>query len=160
MRARRLGTAAALTTVLLGGTGAAAQVLGPSAPTDIVEVMLETNSPACTNAGTKFDTRLMPDGTEAPFVIPAGQVLVVTEIDILGFGAAPGAGVQTRIFRGVGMEVNIAAIRESIADGTGRAFHIYDFDPGIVVASGGEVCTNNNLNITTTGRLRGYLATP
>ena len=78
-------------------------------------------SPACTNAGTKFDTRLMPDGTEAPFVIPARRVLVVTEIDILGFGAAPGAGVQTRIFRGVGMEVNIAAIRESIADGLAAA---------------------------------------
>jgi hypothetical protein len=68
--------------------------------------------------------------------------------------------VQTRIFRGIGLSVNLAAIRESIADGTGRIFHVYEFEPGLVVEAGGEVCTNNNLNITTTGVLRGYLATP
>jgi hypothetical protein len=108
----------------------------------------------------KFDTRLLPDGTEAPFEIPAGQVLVVTAIELLGFGAAPGSGVQTRIFRGVGLTVNHAAIRESVADASGRIFQIYEFNPGLVVQSGGEVCTNNNLNIVTTGFLRGYLATP
>lgn len=161
MRARWLGTAVVLASAaLLGGTEATAQALGPQAAADIVELVLETNSAACTNTGTKFDTRLMPDGTSIPFDIPAGQVLVVTEIELLGFGAAPGSGLQTRIFRGIGLAVNLAAIRESIADGTGRAFHFFEFNPGIVVASGGEVCTNNNLNITTTGRLRGYFATP
>jgi hypothetical protein len=54
--------------------------------------------------------------------------------------------------------VNSPAIRESQADSNGRIFHIYEFDPGMIVPAGGEVCTNNNLGLTTTGRLRGYLA--
>jgi hypothetical protein len=145
--------------ILLAATPfAGAQGLGPATPADVVDVVVETDSGSCANVGTKFDTRLLADGSEAPFVIPAGQVLVVSQIELLGFGAAPGDGVQTRIFRGVGFNVNLAAVRESIADGSGRVFQIYQFEPGLVVASGGEVCTNNNLNITTTGFLRGYLA--
>lgn len=123
-----------------------------------MDVALDLGSVACTNAGTKFDKRLQADGSEVPFEIPEKQVLVITAIEILGFGASPGALVQTRIFRGVGLTVNNVAIRESAADAGGRIFHIYQFDPGLVVASGGEVCTNNNVGITTTGNLRGYLS--
>jgi hypothetical protein len=147
--------------VWLAATSSAnAQLLGPASVADIVDVEINIASATCANVGAKFDTRLNPDGTQTPFDIPAGRVLVVTSIDILGFGATPGEGVQTRIFRGVGLTVNVPAIRESTADASGRIFHIYEFDPGLVVASGGEVCTNNNLNITTTGMLHGYLATP
>ncbi len=145
---------------LLGAPAVEAQALGPASAADVVDVQQETDSAACTNVGTKFDTRLLADGSEAPFEIPEGQLLVVRQIELLGFGAAPAAGVQTRIFRGIGFRVNLAAIRESIADGTGRIFHIYEFEPGLVVEAGGEVCTNNNLNITTTGVMRGYLTTP
>jgi hypothetical protein len=142
---------------VLAASAARAQI-GARKPSEVVDVDLQLGSAACTNVGTKFDTRLASDGSEVPFAIPEKQVLVVTTIEILGFGATPGASVQTRIFRGVGLQVNNVAIRESSADAGGRIFHIYQFDPGMIVASGGEVCTNNNLGITTTGRLRGYLA--
>ena len=132
--------------------------IGPRKASEVVDVDLTLGSAACANTGTKFDRLLAPDGSEAEFTIPAKRVLVVTAIDLLGIGAAPGALVQTRIFRGVGLSVNVAAIRESAADASGRIFHTYQFDPGIVVASGGEVCTNNNLGITTTGKLHGFLA--
>jgi hypothetical protein len=156
---KRMGIGALGAGLLLASAPVAtAQALGPASAAAIVDVQQDTDSGNCVNVGMKFDTRLLADGGEAPFEIPAGQVLVVRQIELLGFGAAPGDGVQTRIFRGVGFRVNLAAIRESIADGSGRIFQIYQFDPGLVVASGGEVCTNNNLNITTTGILRGYLA--
>ena len=131
---------------------------GPRRASEIVDVEQGLGSDNCTNVGRKFDTLLAPDGTESPFAIPEKRVLVITGIQILGFGAGAGQNVQTRIFRGVGATVNSVAIQESRADAEGRILHRYEFTPGVVVASGGEVCTNNNLGITTTGQLRGYLA--
>lgn len=151
------GLIAPVVMAALWAASAAHADIGPRKPSEVVDVDLTLTSASCTNVGTKFDTQLGPDGSEVPFAIPAKRVLVVTTIELLGFGANPGANVQTRIFRGVGLTVNGAAIRESTADAGGRIFHIYQFDPGLVVASGGEVCTNNNLGITTTGRLRGFL---
>lgn len=156
----RLGRPIALLMIaaaLLASWAAHAQTLGPQKPSQVVDVALELGAADCTNVGKKFDTLLGADGSQKAFAIPQGQVLVVTAIELLGFGANPGAQVQTRIFRGVGQTVNNVAIRESVADPSGRIFQIYEFSPGMVVASGGEVCTNNNLNITVSGRLRGYL---
>jgi hypothetical protein len=149
----------ALTALAMVFTASAtqAQNLGTIKPSQVVTLELNLSSANCTNTGVKFDTLLASDGTERPFVIPAGQVLVITGIDLLGFGASSGALVQTRIFRGIGLDVNLVAIRESSANSSGRIFHTYEFSPGVVVASGGEVCTNNNTNITTTGSLRGFL---
>ena len=152
------GRLATIVLALLWTAGAAGADIGPRKPSEVVDVELTLGSAACTNVGRKFDSLLAPDGSETDFAIPAKRVLVVTAIELLGFGAPAGAGVQTRIFRGVGLSVNNVAIRESVADASGRIFHTYEFDPGVVVASGGEVCTNNNLDITTTGRLRGFFA--
>jgi hypothetical protein len=158
-RSRSTGSLIALTalTMVLTASATHAQSLGTIRPSQVVTLDLNLGSANCANTGKKFDTLLASDGTEAPFVIPSGQVLVITGIDLLGFGASPGALIQTRIFRGIGFDVNEVAIRESIADSNGRIFHTYQFTPGVVVASGGEVCTNNNANITTTGSLRGFL---
>jgi hypothetical protein len=156
VRVDRAGRLASIVLMLLWAVAAGADI-GPKKPSEVVDVALTLGSGACTNTGTKFDTVLAPDGSQTAFTIPEKRVLVVTAIELLGFGATPGALVQTRIFRGVGLSVNGVAIRESAADAGGRIFHTYQFDPGVVVASGGEVCTNNNLGITTTGTLRGYL---
>ena len=128
---------------------------------NFVEVALHSGSADCVNTGRKFDTLLLPDGMEVDFEIPAEHVLVVTEIELLVFGADPGDGVQTRIFRGIGQSVNLAARRESTASADGRIFEFYEFNPGIIVAGGGEICTNNsslNGSTSVSGHLRGYLA--
>jgi hypothetical protein len=131
-----------------------------SRPSDVVDLDATLLSDGCTNppGARTFDTRLLPDGTEEEFEIPPGQVLVVTAVEILGFGASSGANIQTRLFRTVGLQAHNAAIRESFASSSGRIFHIYEFSPGLVVASGGQVCTNSNdPGVTLTGRLRGFL---
>jgi hypothetical protein len=140
------------------------RAIAPAKPSDVVDVELRLfagDNCSLPVFGGKFDTRLQPNGSQAAFTIPPGRVLVVTAIELLGFGASPGTLVQTRIFRGAGSVANHVAIRESHADAGGRIFHIYEFDPGLVVASGGEVCTNHNLfDFTTVGYLRGFLAPP
>lgn len=153
----RASAAAIVWVGLLAALHSPVLALEPTTPDQIVTVAQDLGSSNCTNTGRKFDTLLAPDGTATPFSIPAGQVLVVTAVELLGFGATPGLNIQTRIFRGIGLTVNLAAIRESLADVNGRIFHIYQLSPGVVVASGGEVCANNNSNLTTTGKLRGYL---
>ena len=124
----------------------------------IVEVEAGLTSNTCGNPpqAQRFDTALLPDGTSVEFVIPENHVLIVTEVEVLGFGGSAGDEVQTRLFRGDGVRAKSVARRESISP-NGRIFHIYDFNPGIVVPAGGEVCMNNNLGLTLTGFLRGYL---
>lgn len=134
--------------------------LGGSAvsPGQFISVLMSPFADDCTNTGSRFDTLQNPDGTEVPFEIPEGQVLVVTDIEILGFDATPGDNVQTRVFTGIGLAVNNVSRRESVASAEGRLFDIFAFNPGIVVPSGGEICINNSGGATNSGRLRGYLA--
>lgn len=54
--------------------------LGPSKPSDLVT--LRSSGAKCNPSSWKaLDTKVKPDGTLSPFVIPAGQVLVVTSVD-------------------------------------------------------------------------------
>lgn len=56
------------------------QVLAPSKPSDLVT--LRSNGAKCApSPWLALNTRVNPDGTLSPFVIPAGQVLVVTSVD-------------------------------------------------------------------------------
>lgn len=138
----------------------AVAALGGSSPSpgQFVSLSMSPFADDCTNVGKKFDTLLNADGTSEPFEIPAGMVLVINDVEILGFGITPGEQVQTRIFTGVGLNVNSVARLETEADADGRTFDIFSFTPGVVVASGGEVCVNNSENATNSGNLRGYLA--
>ncbi len=115
---------------------------------------------ACAPLGglsANFNTIINPDGTTAAFVIPAGTVLVVTAADVLGFGVAPGAGIQTRLWLGT-TDIVEFAIRESDANASGRIFHRYEFPTGVEVASSGRVCVNaNDFNLEFSGYLYGYL---
>ena len=104
-----------------------------------------------------FDTILASDGTRSAFSIPAGKVLVITAVDLLGFGVAGNAGIQTRLWRGQ-HSIEIFSIRESLATSAGRIFHRYVFPSGVEVANSGKVCTNANDNdLVTSGFLYGYL---
>jgi hypothetical protein len=115
---------------------------------------------ACPGFGTSinFNTVLNSDGSTAAFTIPAGTVLVVTAVDILGFDAAAGTNEQTRLFRGINPNLAEFSIRESFANTAGRIFHRYEFPAGVEVASPGIVCANANDNdLVLSGYLYGYL---
>lgn len=126
--------------------------------TQIVTLRADISSVgACPGFGGKsgnFNSLLASDGSSAAFTIPPGTVLVVTAVDLLGFDAAPNAGIQTRLFRG-GTEFSI---RESNAGADGRIFHRYEFPSGVEVASPLSVCANaNDNNLVFSGFLYGFL---
>jgi len=115
---------------------------------------------ACPGFGTSlnFNTVLNSDGSTGAFTIPAGTVLVVTAVDILGFDATPGTNEQTRLFRGINPNLAEFSIRESFANTAGRILHRYEFPAGVEVASSGIVCANANDNsLVLSGFLYGYL---
>ena len=91
VRARRrmgLGTASALLAGLLVPSAAHAGLLGPSRPSQLVSLIA---SAACANGGMKLNTQVNSDATTAAFTIPAGMVLVLTDIEWDGFNLSPGA---------------------------------------------------------------------
>jgi len=117
---------------------------------------------ACSPLGgqsANFNVLVGPDGSETVFTIPSGSVLVITAVDVLGFDAAPGAGIQTRLFRGVlGTGFSVFSLRESVAGPDGRIFHRYEFPSGVEVASAGLVCANSNNNdLVMSGFLYGFV---
>jgi hypothetical protein len=89
--------------------------------------------------------------------IPTKAALVVTNIEVLGFGGVAGDNNQVRIFTGVDPALNVVARREQFFNADGRVFYVMEFDPGVVVPSGAVVCMNNSDAATLTGTLRGYL---
>jgi hypothetical protein len=138
--------------------------LGPKDTSQLVDVQANVGSGPCPGgAGFKFDQLLRPDGSKAPFVIPAGKLLVITGIEIVGFSFAPGDTAQTRVSRHFGPQGipnNLIARRESTANAEGRIFHVYEFAPGVAVASDVSVCVDSNLIRSVPpidAILRGYL---
>jgi len=148
--------------VVVGASFAHAGVLAPKRASDVVRVSGDLGSGDCSphlGAGRQFDTVLRPDGTTEPLEVPKKRVLVVTDVEILGFGGTPGDNNQVRLF--VGNPTNglqLVSIREQRFDADGRVFYVMSFDPGVVVPSGGLICTNNSDNVTLTGTLTGYFA--
>jgi hypothetical protein len=117
----------------------------------------EGNCPSFGGKVANFNVAFNADGSTAPFTVPAGSSLVITAVEILGFSGVPNGPVQTRLFR-VGAGVQEFSIRESIADGTGRIFHRYEFPSGVEIASSTRVCSNaNDFNLVMTGYLYGYV---
>src|ERR1051325_10382913 len=132
MKVRNTATLTALAAmVLIAGVPAeAADMLGPKDASQIVHVLANVASNSCpgrpsTAGGFQFDQLLGPDGSRGAFEIPAGKVLVITSIEILGFFFTPGDTVQTRVFRMFGPQGipnNPIAVRESTANAQGRIF--------------------------------------
>jgi hypothetical protein len=149
---------------LLAAPASLALAFGPRTPSQIVDVSLGVRNrrqPACRENDQIFDKVLRPDGSEAPFSIPDGQVLVITAIELRGFARNPGEVVTTFIHRDFGDHGNHVATRISRADFGHHYFHIYQFNPGVVVASGGRVCVefgDSESSDSLTGHLRGFLA--
>lgn len=87
--------------------------IAPSKPNDTV-VLTATGVPCGFANGVTFATRLLPDGTSAPFVLPAGQALMITGVDYVT-GNSPGGGVPTG--ERIGFRLTTVASTFIIAEG-------------------------------------------
>jgi len=88
--------------VLLGlaSTPATAAALAPSKPSQLVDVQANGSCPF-TFTTDLFNTLVKGDGTTAPFSIPAGEVLVITDLTVYANGKTPGDTIQQEKPRGV-----------------------------------------------------------
>jgi hypothetical protein len=76
---------------LLSAAPSVAGALAPAKASDLVVAVTKDQVATCTGGGRPFDTRILPDGSEEPFVIPEKRVLVITSLD-WNLGSSPGAG--------------------------------------------------------------------
>jgi hypothetical protein len=146
--------------VVVGASFAHAGVLAPKRASDVVRVSGDISSGDCSpylGFGRQFDTVLHPDGTSEPLEVPKKRALVVTNVEILGFGGSTGTNDQVRLFIGTPTNgLQLVSRREQRFDADGRVFYVLSFEPGLVVPSGGLICMNDSSNVTLAGTLTGY----
>jgi hypothetical protein len=148
--------------ILLVSTAATAGTLAPRRASDLVVVeapLFADCAPQLGGSSAIFNTEVRPDGTTAPLSLPPNRALVVTYVELLGFGGTPGDNNQVRLWRGTdatGLE--IFSQREAYFNADGRTTFEISFPTGVVIPAAGKVCVNDSDNVTYTGRLHGYLA--
>ena len=97
---RRHVLSVALVVLSLASTPATA-ALAPSKASQLVDVLALGNCmPALGLTTDLFNTLVKGDGTTAPFSIPAGQVLVITDLTVIADGRTPGNTVQVQVVAG------------------------------------------------------------
>ncbi len=147
-----------VTIIMLGGlvSGAQAGPLVPTKPSQVVT--LATSGLACPplGGGQVFDVRVGSDGSETPFSIPEGQVLVITGID-WSILLPASAGETVVAFLRTPPSPSAAPIvwrDAALADADGRAGGSA-LIPNVVVKPGVPVCLFPGGAI---GNLHGFLA--
>jgi hypothetical protein len=148
---------AALTVALLDPAGALAGALAPAKASDLVVVYTKELVGTCPNGGRVFDTRVLPDGTEAPFVIPPKRVLVITSLEYSfqsnadpNWNATPllslqnGPSIQP-ILRGFG-------VTDALGSGSGQVL----VPAGVAVRAGPMICISAGEGAS--GVLQGFFA--
>lgn len=136
--------------------GAMAGVLAPTKASQSVVLRTSGVSAPC-GGGTLnavIDTRIMPDGSTAPFTIPLGQVLVV---DGLSWAASSGTADRLiGILIDIGGDLPNAPWNDSaISDSLGDAGHDV-FVPNIPIKSGATPCLHTGGTLTR-GIVHGFL---
>ena len=145
---------------VLFATYAAAAPLGPAKPSQVV--LLRQNFLDFIECGASgaapFDRQIMPDGSDVAFQIPAGQVLVATEMTvyIAGFSSISSFVLLELGFEQGSGPLNAVAYAGFPTDASGNAFGAQQFSPGVIFKSGKSVCAlpdGANVHLT----LLGYL---
>jgi hypothetical protein len=138
----------------------AAGPLAPTRPSEIVTLAASFEPPGCPGggAGARLDTRVTPEGTYVPLVVPPKRVLVLTEVRWLvdttpdvDVAAVLRPGPETGGFVGV-------ILPSGHSNASGRASGEAKFDPGIVLGSPDDFCIRllpNGGSLTTPGNLSG-----
>jgi hypothetical protein len=161
---RRHALSVALVLLGLASTRATAAALAPSKPSQLVDVEALG---LCTPLGLTtdlFDTLVKGDGTKAPFSIPAGEVLVITDITVVADGRTPGHTIQGQVVAGTTAASQSFIFAENVTAGpSGGVTLSATFPTGIVVKSGTSICpiasdlTGVSTNIAASGSLHGFL---
>lgn len=149
----------ALATLVAGS--AHAGVLGPTKPSQLVNVL------ASANTGTvcgypAFDTQVAADGTRKPFDIPPGQVLVVTGFE---WDSEVGSASQLAIATVISVTPDYATCDSAFSpsggmtDSSGSASGSITFPTGIAVKSGTHLGLWMENGFLGRAKLYGYLAT-
>ncbi len=113
--------------------------LTPSKPSSLVTLV---SLGACGSGSHKMDTRIMPDGTAVPFVIPPKEVLVLTGIEWVFVVAAGQGGIIDLLLvppaPAVGFEV-FSAGALAPGNGIGRGSALI---PDVVAGPGVDICAD------------------
>ena len=159
MRTCRLLAFLACAGLAAGGT---ARALEPAKPSQLVTLLSESSCPFATTDA--YGPRVNANGTTVNFVIPNGQVLVVTDITAVRSGMMPGDTVQVQIL--IGTKVHFVPVfYENVTVGASGGVTLQTtFPNGFVVKPGVSVCpivldlTSSNRNFAAGGTLHGFLA--
>jgi hypothetical protein len=144
MPARSLARIACLGLVLVAPHAASAAALAPAKASDLVVVY--TKDPGtCAGGGRPFDTRVLPDGTEEPFVIPPKRVFVITSAEIELGGVAAGEYVRATLFVETDTPATATAVAllNAVGGANGIAIGSLTMPTGIVIARGSRLCLNS-----------------
>ena len=152
-----------LTSIACLVAATSANALEASLPSQLVSLLARGSCPFfITDA---FDTRVNGDGTVTNFVIPKGEVLVVTDVSIVrnAAGLTPGGTAQAQLVIGTVAHPGLV-FAENITVGTSGAITVHaTFPTGIVVKQGSIICpvardlTGSSTNLTAGGTLHGFL---
>src|SRR5262249_15645426 len=137
---RRHVLSVALVLLSLASTPTTA-ALAPSKPSQLVAVGAFG---LCTSLGLStdlFTTRVNGDGTQVPFSIPAGEVLVITDLTVFGNGKTAGGMVFVELIVGTTASSKTSILGANVtADASGAFGFSATFPTGIVVKSGTSIC--------------------
>jgi hypothetical protein len=133
----------------------AAFALEPGRASDLVTLVADEDG-ECPIAGQLFDRRVLADGSQEPFTMPAKRVLVITGFEFVRSGATPGAAIPAIVTQQpTGAVVASPLIQATgVADVNGLASGSAFAAPGVAARGGVPLC----LGGAGTAILRGFLA--
>ncbi len=145
-----------LLSLLLAAESALAASLLPRKPSELVTLEANPTLSSCAAGnGRGFDIQFRPDGsTLNAFSIPAGQVLVITDLTFEKSGLAGGASYNGWVVTDPLFSVPLIAPTVT-ANAAGNAGGAVSLGQGIVVRSGTRLCFFDNANYT--ARIHGFL---
>lgn len=134
------GTVLVAALIVSGALEAEGGPLGPTKPSQLVTLFAAAASGEQCGGYTKFATQILPDGSEVPFDVPPGMVLVVRRISYEIVGSSSYVGVAGIIVQGPNGGSFVGYSGGTTTNGafpsTNQSWGTFDFDPGVVVKSG------------------------
>jgi hypothetical protein len=147
----------ALGSMLLVPCTAQAAALAPAKASDLVVVYSKVPAASCPVAGRPFDTRVLADGTEVPFVIPEKRVFVITSFAFtIGSGAPAGENAAPTVTAQTAVTSVPLIIGFGTTDSNGDVAGTVVLPTGVAVKPGPTLCIAGGT--TPNGILQGYFA--